>query len=74
VGGALLLEAYRPEQIALGTGGPKDPSMLPTLDGLREELVGLDLVLARDASREIHEGPFHGGPSATVQVVGVRTA
>ena len=45
-----------------------------TVDGLRDELVGLDLVIARDADREIHEGRFHGGPSATVQVVGVRRA
>lgn len=72
VGGVLVLEAYRPEQIALGTGGPKDPSYLPTLAGLRDELAGLDLVVARAADREIHEGPFHGGASATVQVVGIR--
>jgi len=71
-GGVFVLEAYRPEQIPHGTGGPKDPTMMPTLDQLRDELVGLDLVIARDADREIHEGRFHGGPSATVQVVGVK--
>ncbi len=32
----------------------------------------LDLVVAREVDREIHEGRFHDGPSATVQLVGVR--
>jgi len=71
-GGVFLLEAYRPEQLALGTGGPKDAAMMPTLAALRAELVGLDLVVAREVDRVIHEGPGHGGPSATVQVVGIR--
>lgn len=72
VGGAFVLEAYRPEQIAFGTGGPSDPDRLPTLSGLREELAGLELVVAREANREIHEGRKHIGPSATVQVVGIK--
>ena len=69
-GGCLVLESYRPEQLALGTGGPKDASLLPTLADLRDELRPLELVVARDVDREIHEGQFHAGPSATVQIVG----
>lgn len=71
-GGCFLLESYRPEQLALGTGGPKELSLLPTLGELREQLSPLELVVARDADRAIHEGRFHDGPSATVQLVGVR--
>lgn len=71
-GGCLVLETYRPEQLALGTGGPKELSLLSTLAELREQLSPLELVVARDANREIHEGRFHDGPSATVQLVGVR--
>jgi SAM-dependent methyltransferase len=73
-GGCLILETYRPEQLALGTGGPKELSLLSTLAELREQLSSLELVVARDANREIHEGRFHDGPSATVQLVGVRPA
>ena len=73
-GGVFVLEAYRPEQLRHGTGGPKDVDMLPTLAQLRDELAGLELVIAREADREIHEGRFHGGPSATVQVVAIRRA
>lgn len=74
VGGCHVLETYRPEQLALGTGGPKEPSLLSTLAELREQLGALDLVVAREAHRDIHEGRFHDGPSATVQIVGVRSA
>jgi SAM-dependent methyltransferase len=71
-GGVFVLECYRPEQLAFGTGGPKDVALLPTLATLREELAGLDLVVARDAEREIHEGALHDGRSATVQIVAVK--
>ena len=72
VGGCLVYECYRPEQLPLGTGGPKDVAMMPPLADLRAELGGLDLVVATAADREIHEGKGHGGMSATVQLVGVR--
>jgi SAM-dependent methyltransferase len=71
-GGVLVLESYRPEQLALATGGPRDAALLPTLSELTAELDGLDLVVARDAERAIHEGTFHDGQSATVQVIGVK--
>lgn len=71
-GGVMVLEAYAPAQLALGTGGPKDPALLMSLEALREELSPLDLAIAHETEREIHEGAFHGGKSATVQLVGVR--
>ncbi len=72
IGGVFLLEAYTPAQLAYGTGGPKDTDLLPTLAGLREELVGLEFVHAAELERVIHEGPGHAGPSAVVQVVARR--
>ncbi|MEP6859376.1 MAG: methyltransferase domain-containing protein [Deltaproteobacteria bacterium] len=72
VGGCLVLETYRPEQLALATGGPKELALLSTLSELRAQLSPLELVIAREANREIHEGRFHDGPSATVQLVGLR--
>lgn len=72
--GVLILEAYRPRQLELGTGGPKDVALLPTLAELTADLGELDLVVAREADREIHEGRLHSGPSATVQIVGLKRA
>jgi len=39
-----------------------------TLDGLREELAPRYLELGREVERQIADGTFHAGTSATVQV------
>jgi len=69
-GGCFLLEAYRQEQLAFGTGGPRDPDMLMSLVALREELRGLEIVETLEVERDIHEGAAHSGRSATVQLIG----
>lgn len=73
-GGAFVLEHYTPKQLQLDTGGPKDVSMLPTLEQLQHELHGLVFELGREVEREIHEGAKHEGHSATVQVVARKPA
>lgn len=69
-GGIFLLEAYRPEQLGMGTGGPQNPALMMTLPELREELKGLEWLLAEEVEREIHEGVYHNGLSRTVRLIG----
>lgn len=71
-GGVFILEAYTPRQLDYGTGGPKDPDMLDTLDELKGLLPGLDLEVGREVVREIREGALHHGPGSVVQVVARR--
>ena len=71
-GGILILEAYTPRQLELGTGGPPDPEKLMTLDLLREELAGLDFLVAQEIERDVQEGHIHSGVGSVVQVVAVR--
>jgi SAM-dependent methyltransferase len=71
-GGVFILEAYTPQQLALNTGGPRDPALLMTLADFRDELSPLTIEIGREVERQIDEGTFHAGPSATVQVVAVR--
>lgn len=71
-GGLFLLEAYRPEQLGLGTGGPQNPALMMTLPELREELVGLEVLEAAEVEREIHEGVYHNGLSRTIQLIARR--
>lgn len=73
-GGVFMLEAYTPQQISRGTGGPKDPDMLPTLADLTEELAELDFVHARELEREVREGAYHTGVASVVQIIGVKSA
>jgi len=43
-----------------------------TLDGLLEELAGLEFVHGRELEREVCEGAHHTGVASVVQVIGVR--
>jgi SAM-dependent methyltransferase len=68
-GGRLVLEAYTPAQLALGTGGPPDAALMMTLAELREELAGLDFEEAREIERDVREGKLHTGRGAVVQLL-----
>ena len=73
-GGLLLLEGYRPEQLAHRTGGPSQVEHLYTEDLLREAFASLDILelVSRDAV--IREGTGHDGLSALVDLVARRPA
>ena len=71
-GGVLVLEAYRPEQLAYGTGGPPALEKLMSLAQLREELAGLEFQHALELEREVIEGQLHTGIGAVVQIIAVK--
>ena len=68
-GGRLILEAYTPDQIGRGTGGPPNPELTMTLDGLRRELIGMTISTGREIVRAVIEGPGHTGDGSVVQVI-----
>lgn len=68
-GGVLVLEAYRPAQLALDTGGPKDVAVLPTLAEITADLRGLTLEIGREIERDVVEGKYHRGRAAVVDVL-----
>lgn len=70
--GVFALEAYTPEQLSRGTGGPQDPDMLVSLAELTQELTGLRLIHGCELEREVCEGSYHTGRACVVQVIGVR--
>lgn len=68
-GGAFLLEAYTPDQLDYGTGGPPVRELLMTLDVLREDFAGLEMKIGRELVRDVVEGRGHRGKAAVVQVL-----
>jgi hypothetical protein len=70
--GAFVLEAFTPQQLAFGTGGPQKPELLYSLDLLREDLAGMNLEIARETERDVVEGQYHTGRAAVVQVLARR--
>ncbi len=71
-GGAFVLEAYTPAQLAFGTGGPRERPRLVTLEAVREGLPGLTFEIGREIERDVTEGKYHGGRAAVVQVLARR--
>lgn len=72
-GGVMILEAYSPEQLSYGTGGPKDPEMLMTRAGLIQEFAGLNILHAAELVRHVSEGRHHTGDAAVVQFIGQKS-
>lgn len=67
-GGRFVLEAYTAAQIGRGTGGPPTPEFMMSVEGLHDELAGMNIIEAREVVRDIVEGSGHTGDGAVVQL------
>jgi len=70
--GVLLLEAYTPKQLDFNTGGPKDPDMFYSSSILAQDFPDLKILSNQECIREIHEGIYHQGMSAVVQLIATK--
>ena len=70
--GMILLEAYTPLQLDYNTGGPPVAEMMMDADSVRSELEGLEFLHLQECVRDIHEGEFHSGTGAVVQLLAKR--
>ena len=68
-GGVVLLEAYTPNQIGRGTGGPQVADMLMSEETLRDEFADLEIALLQETVRDVVEGNGHTGTAAVVQLI-----
>jgi hypothetical protein len=72
-GGLLILEAFRPEQLAAqaagARGGPRDAHLLYSVADLAADFAGQDILELAEASAVLEEGSLHVGPSAIVRAV-----
>lgn len=73
-GGVLLLHGYTPEQIALGTGGPRVVDNLYTAAILRDAFAALEIVELHSYERMLAEGHGHAGRSALIDLVALKPA
>lgn len=68
-GGLLLLQAYRPDQIGRGTGGPPDRALTYTADLLSADFADLQRIELLEGEAWIEEGSGHRGMSAVIHLV-----
>ena len=74
VGGTLILEAFHPDQLTRTSGGPKDVTMLFTLDMLRGDVRGVggapfEELFAWEGAVQLDEGPGHRGEAMVTRFV-----
>jgi len=68
-GGLLLMQGYRPEQLAYGTGGPSEPDNLYTRALLEESFADFSSLEIREHDSMIREGSAHAGMSALIDLI-----
>lgn len=73
-GGLLLMEGYRPEQIAYHTGGPNNPDYLYTEALLRDAFSAMTIEAVRSYDAVLEEGSGHAGMSALIDLIAVKPA
>src|SRR5579883_1053339 len=69
-GGLLLMQGYRPEQLAYGTGGPKELGNLYTRALLETSFADFAELSIREHDDVVQEGSGHDGMSALIDLVG----
>jgi SAM-dependent methyltransferase len=68
-GGLFLLEGYRPEQVAYGTGGPGRDENMYTRAWVEATFAGWSIELLASYDAALDEGSAHAGLSAVLDVV-----
>ena len=75
-GGVFIAEYFSRDQLAFGTGGPKNPTMLYTLDDIREDFSSgqVRFELLEQVQDELQEGRYHQGCASLIRIVARRVA
>ena len=73
-GGRLMLHGYTPEQVALGTGGPRDPDHMYTEALLHESFGDMEILRLGSYEKELSEGAGHSGRSALIDLIADKPA
>lgn len=68
-GGLLILQGYRPEQLAYATGGPSEAENLYTEALLRDAFGGMEWLHFSSHDEHVDEGHGHVGMSALIDLV-----
>jgi cyclopropane fatty-acyl-phospholipid synthase-like methyltransferase len=68
-GGLLLLQGYRPEQLAYATGGPSQVENLYTRALLEAAFADMEILHLAEHDSDIDEGERHKGMSALIDLV-----
>lgn len=72
-GGTFLWEAYGPQQLGRGTGGPPDAALLPSLDDVAGDFPNCEILHFWSGLRSVQEGSLHTGEGSVTQLIARKT-
>lgn len=70
--GILILEAFDKEQLGNNSGGPKDESLLYSLDNIVEDFIDLEFKHLSKEIINLDEGTLHNGEAVVIKFIGVK--
>jgi ubiquinone/menaquinone biosynthesis C-methylase UbiE len=70
--GRVILEAFGPLQLNNSSGGPKDRSMLYSVEDLVADFETLEHLRLSNEQIDLNEGPYHRGPADVVRLVALK--
>jgi len=68
-GGRIIAEFFSKKQIDLNSGGPKNLELLYSLEEIKEDFEGFDIILLEEKKIELNEGSLHKGLAWVIQLV-----
>ncbi|AFN74190.1 SAM-dependent methyltransferase [Melioribacter roseus P3M-2] len=71
-GGRLIMEAFEKEQLEYDSGGPKNLSLLYSLEDIAEDFIDLDFEYFAKEIVELNEGKGHGGKASVIRFTGIK--
>ncbi len=71
-GGRVIMEAFNPGQLQNASGGPKDVTMLYTIDMIAADFKPLNIDLIEELQTTLHEGKYHEGKADILRFVGTK--
>lgn len=70
--GRLILEVFEKEQLKYNSGGPKDESLLYSLEEITEDFIELDFEIFAKDKIYLNEGMAHKGDAVVIRFVGIK--
>jgi SAM-dependent methyltransferase len=68
-GGSILLEAFTPDQLKYGTGGPSDQTMLYNFQILKADFSSFQINHLEEGETHLEEGTGHSGLASTIRMI-----
>jgi hypothetical protein len=69
IGGKIVLQAFSKKQIDYFSGGPKDVNLLYSLDELKNDFFGTEILHLEEKMIDINEGIYHKGNGWVIELI-----